>query len=171
VKHPFLGWIFACSMIGGILVIGGASVWQALGRTLASDAYPFATAMVMVGAWFVVCALTMIPKPHHGRMLRVGSVVAVPFMLGMLQTSTHTSPPFLLFGAALAVFPVAGAVLMLAAGITSPTGNRRAWLQQAWPGIVLVVVGSLLIAIVATRKVPPVPFYVPGTMLPAERGP
>lgn len=169
-RHPFLGWIFALSYVGGSPVIFGYALWKPLGTILATRSFPTALALVLVGAWFLVCALTMLPEPHNGRFLLWGSVGVIPFILLMLLEAARTSPPFLLVGIALAVFPASGVLLMLMPKL-STRGNRRPWLAEAWPGIVLFVVGIALAVVVGTRTVPLTKFFVPGTMLPAERGP
>lgn len=168
-RHPLPWLVVSVAAVGVALTIGGLATWAPLGRTLVIEEFPTALALVMTGAWFVVSALTTIPKPYHGALLLVGSVMALPFMLGFLGAAA-VSESFPLIGVALSAFSVGGVLLMRAAKISTDKANRGPWITEAWPGIVLVIVSVALIAVVSTRTVPRIN-HIPPWMLPAERGP
>lgn len=167
--HPHRGVLATVAMLGVIFLIGGIVRWQPLASAL-TEHYPTSLAYVTTGSWFLVCALSSIQKPYSGVWLIAGSIVALPLILGFLGAAAG-SESYRGVSLAFAVFTAAGLLLMNAAR-SAAKKLRRSWLSVAWPGVVLVIASSSLIGITITRSVPRAnKFYIPGTMLPAERGP
>jgi hypothetical protein len=164
--HPHRGLLLTVGAIGLILLVGGIVQWQPLASAL-TERFPTALAFVITGAWFLTCALTSIPKPYNGLWLVAGSIVALPLILGFVGAAAGAES-YRPIGFALAVFTASGALLMNAAR----KERGRPWLAVAWPGIVIVVASTVMIAVTITRPgLRTSAFRVPGTMLPAERGP
>jgi hypothetical protein len=168
-SHPHRGVILTVGAIGLIFLIGGIVRWESVDRALALGERPTGLMFVLCGAWSLVSALTTVPKPYNGLLLVLGTLLAVPVMSHQAEEAAdlHSYGPLAL---GLGMFALGGAMLMLTAKISTETRDRRPWLQEAWPGIVLLVSSLAVMAIVATMTVPRI-HYVPPTMLPAERGP
>ncbi len=168
-SHPLRGVILTVGALGLILLVGGVMRWDPVDRALALGERPTGLMFVLCGAWALVSALTTVPRPYNGLLLIAGTLLAVPVMSHQAEEAArlHSYGPLAL---GLGMFALGGAMLMLMAKISTETKDRRPWLQEAWPGIVLLVASLAVMAIVATRAVPRI-HYVPPTMLPAERGP
>ncbi len=159
------GWVSIVLAVLCLMI--GIATWRPLVE-IYQQRDPWGITLVELALWFAIAAWLCFVPPYNGILLVVGGIGAA-ILLGNANSLARDHQAAWPVAVGALVFSAGGLLMMVVAKISGQEHFRRPYWQEAWPGVVLVVLGGIA-ALVLSVALPEPPVWLPPGVVPAEAG-